>query len=49
MADMLLALSSSVTMCPFLSRAFVEKSHIVTYRKFDGRSVLSVATAEYSH
>lgn len=31
MADTPSVLSTSVTMCPFLSRAFVKKSHIVTF------------------
>jgi len=31
MADMLFSLTTRVTMRPFLSRAFVKNSHIVTF------------------
>ena len=44
-----IAVASSVTMRPFLSRAFVKKSHIVTCRQFDGSLSQSVAKAEYRH
>jgi len=43
------AVASSVTMRLFLSRAFVKKSHIVTYHQFDGWLGQSVAKAEYRH
>jgi hypothetical protein len=43
------AVASSVTMRPFLSRAFVKKSHIVTCHQFDSRLGQSVAKAEYRH
>lgn len=43
------AVASSVTMRPFLSRAFVKKSHIVTCQQFDGLLGQSVAKAEYRH
>ena len=44
-----IAIASSVTMRPFLSRAFVKKDHIVTYRQIDGWLCWSVAKPRYFH
>jgi hypothetical protein len=48
-AEASFSFSASVTMRPFLSRAFVKKSHIVTFARLTVWVFQSVAKGEYTH